>query len=48
MFNGEYHHKIYNVLPDLVHAFNSPYHKSVGGIPAKYNEDQIRQINIQK
>ena len=40
--------KYINVLPDLVHNYNNSYHKGIDGIPAKYNEDRIKQINMEK
>ena len=36
-----------NFLPDLVLNYNNSYHKGIDGIPAKYNEDRIKQINIE-
>ena len=40
--------KYINVLPDLVHNYNNSYHNGIDGIPAKYMEDRIKQINIEK
>ena len=35
-------------MQDLVHNYNNSYHKGIDGFPAKYNEDRIKQINIEK
>ena len=35
-------------MPDLVHNYNNSYHKGIDGIPAKYNEDRVKQIKIEK
>ena len=32
----------------IVHNYNNSYHKGIDGIPAKYKEDRIKQINIEK
>ena len=31
----------------MVHNDNNSYHKGIDGIPAKYNEDRIKQINME-
>ena len=36
-----------NFLPDLVLNYNNSYHKGIDGIPVKYNEDRIKQINME-
>ena len=40
--------KYINVLPDLIYNYNNSFHKGINGIPALYDQDKIKFINIKK